>query len=179
MTTADLLGAAQLLVVVAYLWLAVASIVLAAVDIAVRRLPDGIVVPTFVALAVLFAAAAALGGDPAAFLRALAGAAALLLIYLIISVLSRGGMGFGDVKLAAVLGLATGWIGWEALVVGTVVGFVLGGLFGLALVVLGRAGRGSAVPFGPWMLAGAWAGILAGPAVWGWYAGGAGLGAIA
>ena len=65
------------------------------------------------------------------------------------------GMGFGDVKLAAVLGIALGWLGWGPFVVGAFSAFLLGGLFSIALLVIGRAGRKTGIPFGPWMILGA------------------------
>lgn len=68
----------------------------------------------------------------------------------------------GDVKLAGVIGLVLGWVGWSALAVGALAAFLLGGLVGLALIVLGRARRSTGIPFGPWMLGGAWVGILLG-----------------
>ncbi|HWL01223.1 MAG TPA: A24 family peptidase [Microbacteriaceae bacterium] len=166
---------AEILQLVAAGVLAAASIALAVIDIRTKRLPDRIVLPTLVVLAVLLAASAAVSGDLSSILRALAGAAVLFLLYLLISIASGGGMGFGDVKLAAVLGLATAWVGWDALVVGTAAAFVLGGLFGLVLLLLRRTDRRSAVPFGPWMLAGAWIGIALGPVVWHWYAALAGI----
>jgi leader peptidase (prepilin peptidase)/N-methyltransferase len=64
-------------------------------------------------------------------------------------------LGLGDVKLAAVVGLVTGWLGWGIAVVAAFLGFLLGGLAGVALVLAGRAGRRTAIPFGPFMLAGA------------------------
>ncbi len=73
------------------------------------------------------------------------------------------GMGFGDVKLAGVLGLYTGWLGWGAWAVGLFLGFFLGGLFGIALLAAKKGGRKTAVPFGPFMLVGALLGILVGP----------------
>ena len=175
MTVAAAPGLAGVLVLVAYLGLAVASVVLAVIDIRVRRLPDAIVLPTLAGLALLLAAAALVAGEATALLRGLVGAVALFALYLVIALLSRGGMGFGDVKLAAVLGLATGWVGWDALVVGSLTAFVLGGLFGVVMLAARRLARGGAVPFGPWMLAGAWIGILSGPAIWAWYAGLAGM----
>lgn len=69
-------------------------------------------------------------------------------------------MGGGDVKLAGVLGIALGWVGWSALAVGAVAGFVFGGLYGMLLLATRRAGRRTAVAFGPWMLLGAWTGIV-------------------
>jgi leader peptidase (prepilin peptidase)/N-methyltransferase len=68
-----------------------------------------------------------------------------------------------------VLGLFLGWLGWDVLVVGALAAFILGGLFGVALLIFRKAGRKTKVPFGPWMLAGAWVGIIAGHELAGWY----------
>ncbi len=64
-------------------------------------------------------------------------------------------MGFGDVKLAGVLGLVLGYLSWSALVIGAFLGFLLGALVGVAVIAAGRASRKSAIPFGPFMIAGA------------------------
>ena len=72
------------------------------------------------------------------------------------------GMGFGDVKLAGVIGLVTGYVGWGALAVGAFAAFVLAGGYGAVLLATGRGGRRSGIPFGPWMLAGGWVGLLVG-----------------
>jgi len=74
-------------------------------------------------------------------------------------------MGFGDVKLAGVLGGYLAWLGWGELVVGAFAAFLLGGLAGILLMVLRRAGRKSHIPFGPWMLLGALIAILWGGAL--------------
>jgi leader peptidase (prepilin peptidase)/N-methyltransferase len=71
-------------------------------------------------------------------------------------------MGLGDVKLAGVLGLYLGWLGWAPLVVGAFGAFLLGGLFGIGLLVTRKAGRRSSIPFGPWMLLAAWLGAFFG-----------------
>lgn len=160
----------SILELLAFAVLAAASAALAVIDVRTKRLPDRIVFPTFGVLLLLFTGAALVAHDLAPLWRALGGAAASVALYLVIALLSRGGMGLGDVKLAAVLGLAMAWMGWGALIVGTVSGFVLGGAFGLSALALRRVGRHTAVPFGPWMLLGAWIGILAGGAIWGWYA---------
>lgn len=161
---------AQAIVLFAFLWLAAASVALTVIDLDIHRLPDAIVLPTLVVLAVLFAAAAALTGDLWSILRAILGGASLFLFYLLLAIFSRGGMGYGDVKLAASLGIAMAWIGWDALGIGALAAFVFGGVFGVVLLATRRAGRRTAVPFGPWMIAGAWVGIVAGPAIWRWYA---------
>ncbi len=173
--TGALVVLGQCLALVAYLWLVAASIALAIIDLEVRRLPTAIVLPTVVVLAVLFAAAALLEGDLGALLRICIGGAALFVFYLLLFLVSRGGMGLGDVRLAAALGLAMAWIGWDALVVGALAAFVLGGVFGIVLIALRRARRRTAVPFGPWMLLGAWVGIIAGPGLWTGYLAALGL----
>lgn len=104
-------------------------------------------------------------------LRALIGGAVLFLLYDVVRWISPRGMGGGDVKLAGLVGTVLGWFGWGALVVGAFAAFALGAVFGIALIIAGRAKRSSGIPFGPWMLAGAWVGILIGERVGEWYAG--------
>ena len=160
-----------LVVTVAYLYLAAISIALALIDIDTHRLPNSIVLPSYVVVAVLFTAACLLGADWGALLRAAIGGAALYLFYFILRVVRPAGMGGGDVKLAGVLGAYLAWLGWGALAVGAFAAFLIGGVFGLALIAARKAGRKSAIPFGPFMLAGAWVGIIAGETIAGWYVG--------
>ncbi|WP_438353224.1 prepilin peptidase [Microbacterium sp. CJ88] len=147
-------------VLLAYAWLAVAGVALAVIDVRTHRLPDRIVLPGYAVGVVLLGLAALLSGDVQAFMVAVVGAIALFAFFLLLRVLSRSGMGGGDVKLAGVLGLFLGWIGWTAVLLGVFAAFLLGGLYAAALLVLRRGGRRTQVPFGPWMLAGAWIGIL-------------------
>jgi leader peptidase (prepilin peptidase)/N-methyltransferase len=79
------------------------------------------------------------------------------------------GMGLGDVALAPVLGLALGWLGWGPGLTGLLAGFVLGAVIGLLLMLVGRAGRRSRVPHGPFMLSGAALGMFAGQWLWDGY----------
>ena len=159
------LAAADGLEWIAFLYLGAVSIALAAIDIDVRRLPDRIVLPAVVVGVVLLGAADLLRADLVAFGTACAGAGATALLFAVLWFVKPGGMGLGDVKLAAVLGLFLGQLGLAQLIVGVTGGFVLGGVFGIGLLAVRRAGRGTAIPFGPWMLAGAWVGVLAGPAI--------------
>lgn len=85
------------------------------------------------------------------------------------------GMGLGDVALAPVLGLALGWLGWGPTLVGLLGGFVVGALVGAVLMVVGRAGRRTKVPHGPFMLLGAGLGLFAGGPLWSAYLGLVGL----
>jgi leader peptidase (prepilin peptidase)/N-methyltransferase len=71
-------------------------------------------------------------------------------------------MGFGDVKLALGIGAVLGWYGWGTVVLGTFAGFLFGGLYGLGLVLMRRAGRKTSIPFGPFLIAGAYVGLLIG-----------------
>lgn len=158
-------------VAVAYFYLAAISVALTLIDLDTHRLPNAIVLPSYIVLLALFTLACVLGGDWAALLRAAVAAGVLYGFYLILRLVRPGGMGGGDVKLAGVLGLALGWVGWGALLVGAFAAFLLGGVFGLALLAARRAGRKTAIPFGPWMIAGAWIGILIGEAVADWYVG--------
>ncbi len=158
--TAELVGA--VLQLLAFGYLAAISIVLSAIDLDVRRLPNAIVLPSYLVAAALLVPAALLSGRPEALIPAAVGMVASVLFYGILWVVAPGGMGLGDVKLAGVLGLYLGYLGWAQLLVGVGAAFTLGGVFGLVLIAIRRAGRKSTVPFGPWMFAGAWVGIIVG-----------------
>jgi leader peptidase (prepilin peptidase)/N-methyltransferase len=148
--------------VLAFLYLAAISIALALIDIDTHTLPNRLVVPAYVVGAALLGTAGILAGDSAALVRAAIGAAALWLAYAVLAFAYPAGMGLGDVKLAGVLGLFLGYLGWGQLIVGAFGAFLLGGVFSLGLLVLRKANRKSGIPFGPWMLGGAWIGALVG-----------------
>ncbi|RPE84436.1 leader peptidase (prepilin peptidase)/N-methyltransferase [Curtobacterium sp. PhB137] len=152
-------------VLVAMLYLMAVSVALALIDLDVHRLPNAIVLPAYPVLAALLTAASALSGDWGALLRAGAGLLVLGGGYLVLALAVPGGMGLGDVKLAGVLGLVLAYLGWGPLAVGAFGAFVLGGSFAIGLMVAGRAKRGSGIPFGPWMLGGAWLGVFIGQSV--------------
>jgi leader peptidase (prepilin peptidase) / N-methyltransferase len=150
---------------VAFLYLAAISVVLALIDLDTHTLPNRIVLPSYIVGVALLGAASILSGDYPALLRAGIGMAALWLAYLAMALAYPGGMGFGDVKLAGVLGLYLAWVGWGPLAVGAFAAFLLGGLFSIGLLIARKAGRKSGIPFGPWMLAGAWVGIFFGESI--------------
>ena len=147
---------------VAMLYLMAISVALALIDLEVHRLPNSVVLPAYPVIAVLLAVAAALSGDWGAVLRAGIGLVVLGGAYLALAIAVPGGMGLGDVKLAGVLGLVLAYLGWGPLAVGAFGAFVLGGTFAIGLIVVGRAKRGSGIPFGPWVLGGAWLGVFFG-----------------
>ena len=155
----------------AFLYLGAVGVALALIDLAERRLPDALVLPSYAVGIALLGVAAALGEDAASFLRALAGMVLLFAAYFALAVAYPAGMGFGDVKLAGVLGLYLGWLGWATLAVGGFLAFLLGGVVGAALLAVRRAGRKSAIPFGPFMLLGVLLAVLWGNQLAGAYAG--------
>nr|BFE84826.1 hypothetical protein GCM10020093_074270 [Planobispora longispora] len=155
----------------AYLYLTAIAVALTMIDLDVQRLPDAIVKPSYVVGALLLTPAVVAGADWTSALRGLAAMAVLFIFYLALALLYPGGMGFGDVKLAGLLGLYLGWLGWSAVVIGTFAAFLLGGIAGVALLATGRAGRKTAMPFGPAMLAGALLALFAAGPIAAWYGG--------
>jgi len=151
-----------LLLLPALLYLAAITIALALIDLDTHTLPNRIVLPAYPIGVLLLVVATIASGDWGDLLRASIGAAALFAFYLVLVLVYPGGMGLGDVKLAGVLGLFLGYLGWPALIIGAFAAFVLGGLYAIVLLVTRRVARTGGIPFGPWMLAGAWVGILGG-----------------
>lgn len=149
----------------AFLYLGAIGTALWMIDLDVKRLPNAIVLPSYGVAGGLLLAAAAFTGDWWSLLRAVLGMAALYGFYFVLALIYPAGMGFGDVKLAGVLGLYLGWLGWAEVVVGGFLGFLFGGAVGLGLMAVHRAGRKSQIPFGPFMLSGALAAILWGGAL--------------
>jgi leader peptidase (prepilin peptidase)/N-methyltransferase len=147
-------AAGTLLEVLAWLTFLGLGIALSVIDARTRRLPNRLVALLTAGGLIFFTSAAIVEQNLPALWRALAGLGISFAIYLVISLAARGGLGAGDVKLAAPVGLYLGWLGWEALVWGIVLAFVVGGMAGLALAARKRRLRGLTVPFGPFMLAG-------------------------
>lgn len=145
-----------------FLFVTAAGVALAAIDIDVKRLPNALVFPSYAIGLLGIALACLLGGEPRLLLRAVIGMAALFAFYFLLALIHPKGMGFGDVKLAGVLGLYLAYLGWDELAIGAFLGFLLGGVGGILLIVLGRGGMKSKIPFGPYMLAGALISVLVG-----------------
>ncbi|WP_024356828.1 prepilin peptidase [Leucobacter chironomi] len=169
---ADVEGPAFWLLLAAYLLLAVVSAVLAVIDLVSRTLPNAILLPSGAALLALVIATSAAAGDPGLLIRSVVCGLALATGYGLLWRCSPRSLGGGDVKLAALLGVALGPLGWGSALLGAVAPFLLGGVFAAGLLIVQglqhRAGSGAdprslaAFPFGPWMLAGAWTGVFAG-----------------
>jgi leader peptidase (prepilin peptidase)/N-methyltransferase len=84
-----------------------------------------------------------------------------LVFFLALSFMSKGGIGSGDVRLAPVLAMFLGWMGWSYVYMGLASGFILGGIWALALMFMGRANRSSHISFGPFLCVGAVATLFA------------------
>lgn len=136
---------------------------LAFVDLDVQRLPDAIQLPAYPVLAVLLAVCSYATGDWSPFARALLAGVALFLLFLVLAIMPGSGMGFGDVKLAGLLGMLLGWLSWTQVMWATLATFLIGGVVAVLVLALGRKGRRDDFAYGPSMLLGT-IGALAAPA---------------
>jgi leader peptidase (prepilin peptidase)/N-methyltransferase len=145
----------------ALLYFGAIGIALALIDLDCRRLPDAIVLPSYPVLVLLLTASAWWQGDWWSLARAGIGGAALFGFYLLLALAYPAGMGFGDVKLAGLLGAILAYLSWPALLIGAFGGFLLGAVAGVVVLATGRGGRKTALPFGPFMIAAALLAIFA------------------
>jgi leader peptidase (prepilin peptidase) / N-methyltransferase len=153
-----------------WLYLGVAGVALAYIDWRTRLLPTRLIAPSYTVVIVLALLASALSGDWFASVRALLGWLVAGGLYFVLWFIYPKGMGYGDVRLSGVIGIALGWLGWAELVVGVYAGFLLGAIGGGLLALLRVVDR-KKYPFGPFMLVGAVVGVLTGPAAEAWYLG--------
>lgn len=142
------------------------GVALAVIDWRTRLLPTRILAPTYVLVIALVLVCAAVTRDTGDLLRAGLGWLVAGGLFLLLWFIHPRGMGYGDVRLSGILGIALGYLGWGPLLVGVYAGFLLGGLGGGLLSAL-RIVKRKAFPFGPFMLIGALLGILVGAEVLG------------
>lgn len=140
---------------IAFGWLAVVGVALCAIDVRTHRLPNRLIYPAYAAVLISFLSGVLAGTDPARLGRSLLGTLALGGCYLLLALIAPGQLGLGDVKLAGLLGLALAWAGWRALLFGGCLAFLLSAGTSLLLLATRRITLKSAIPFGPFMLAGA------------------------
>ena len=155
----------------AFLVLAAGLVALSVIDLEHFLLPNRIVYPLAVGMLALLALAAV--GDDAwgAFGRAVLGGFAATVTLGVLHLVSPRSMGFGDVKLAFVLGLVLGWLGWSELVLGLFCGFLAGAVVGIALIAVRHRGRKDHLPFGPFLAFGTLVVLLWGDVILRWYRG--------
>jgi len=145
----------------------IALVMISAVDVERFLIPNRIVYPTLALVGPLLVVSSAVDDRWGSLGRAaIAGAAAFVGFFLVHVVVPRG-MGFGDVRLAGLIGLVTGWLGLGHAFVAFMAGFVLGAVIGIVVMLVTGGGRKTRVPFGPFLSVGAvvavlWGGPLAG-----------------
>ncbi len=153
-----------------WLFLVPVGIALAVVDWRTRLLPTKVIAPSYFVVIGLCLVGALIDGGTDDLVRAgwgwVVGGGVFLLLWLVYP----RGLGYGDVRLSGVLGIALGFVGWGALAVGLFAGFFLGGIGGALLSAL-RIVERKAYPFGPFMLVGALVGVLWGERIADWYVG--------
>jgi leader peptidase (prepilin peptidase)/N-methyltransferase len=155
----------------AYLWFVAVTMALILTDLDHKRIPNRILYPGTIAASVLLVGGAALDGQIGSLGRSFLGGLFFFGGLFLLALIARGGFGFGDVKLAFLLGLFMAFRGWEHLIVGVFLAFFLGGLAAILLLVTRKKGRKDAVPFGPSLIVGAWIGIAYGLEIAEWYLG--------
>ncbi len=145
--------------------LAPVGVALAVVDWRTKLLPSRIVLPATGGVLLLAAAGWAVTRDPDDLIRAAIGLVVVRSVFWVLWWFHATGMGFGDVRLAALLGGALGHLGWAELATGVYAGFLVFGLPGLLLAIIrrDRSLLKAPFPFGPAMLVGALLGIVLGP----------------
>lgn len=151
-----------------WLFLGVVGVALGYIDWRTRLLPTRIIAPSYAVVVALTVLASALAADWGALLGALYGWLVFGGVYVVLWFVYPRGMGYGDVRLSGVLGIALGWLGWAELLTGLYAGFLLGAVIGGGLSLLKIVDR-KRYPFGPFMLLGALAGVVVGPTIAGWY----------
>jgi leader peptidase (prepilin peptidase)/N-methyltransferase len=149
------------LIACAAAWLAICAVPLAVIDALAFRLPDPLTLAALAGTAAFLVAAAAASGDWAGLGRAAAGAAALGGLFLALALARPGSAGLGDAKLSVSLGALAAWAGWDVLLSALIAAFVLAAGYGLWLVASKGATLRARVPFGPFLLAGTLAAVVA------------------
>jgi leader peptidase (prepilin peptidase)/N-methyltransferase len=153
----------------AWLYFTAIGVALAAIDLELRRLPTAIITPSYIVLGVLLGLSAAGQHDGWSFVRAVIGAVALFGFFALVAVVYPAGMGFGDVRLAGLVGGVLAYLSWASLLIGAFAGFLIGAVVGVALIVARGGGRKTAVPYGPFMIAGALLALFVAEPIAHWY----------
>lgn len=149
----------------AYSWLAVVGILLAAIDWNSRQLPTKLLWTAGIILAALFGTAALVSRDAYPLIRSATSMLVLLTFYGTLYILRPGQLGGGDVRLGGLLGLALGWAGWPVVLAGTLFGWLAAAIAFAVLRLIRRTARNREVPLGPFLFIGALASLLASSAI--------------
>ncbi len=154
----------------AYLWFVAVTVTLTLTDMDTKLIPNRILYPGTVIAVVLLIGGGLIENGP--ILRAVGGGALYFVLLFVLALIARGGFGFGDVKLAFLLGMFAAYQSWDTLIVAIFAAFLLGGLVSLLLVVFRIRSRKDAIPFGPYLVLGAYVAIAWAGTISTWYLGG-------
>jgi leader peptidase (prepilin peptidase) / N-methyltransferase len=143
------------------------GVVLAYVDLRTRMLPNRLVFPAYAVVVPLALLGRPVSGDWDGVVGSTLGWAAGGGFFLLLWLLSPASLGYGDVRLAGLIGIVLGHLGWAPVLLGLWSGLLLGGVGGLLLRALDRH-RSRAYPLGPFLLLGVVVGVLLGPAAGSW-----------
>ncbi|MDJ0663681.1 MAG: A24 family peptidase [Acidimicrobiia bacterium] len=144
------------------------TLALALIDLDHQLIPNRVLFPGLGIAGGLLVLGSLLAGEGSGLLRGVLGSVLYFLVLLLVGLLARGGFGMGDVKLALLLGLFLGFVGWDALGVGAILAVVLGGVASVLLLVARRS-RKSKFAYGPFLVVGAWIALAWGTQIADWY----------
>jgi leader peptidase (prepilin peptidase)/N-methyltransferase len=150
---------------IAFCVLAAGLLALSWIDLRIKRLPREISYTTLAIGAPLLIVAALIRDEPRRIWTMVLGAVLATVFMYAVHVLSKGGMGDGDVRLSPLLGAYLGWLGLPFVPVGLFLAFLFGSIVGVVAMVVGRAGRKTAVPFGPFLALGTLVAVFIGRAI--------------
>jgi leader peptidase (prepilin peptidase)/N-methyltransferase len=130
-------------------------VAIGAVDLERKIIPNRIVYPTLALLVPLLVLSSGFDDRWSSAARAAIGGAGAFAAFFAVHAAVPKGMGFGDVRLAGLVGVATGWLGYGQLFVSFLSAFVLGAAIGVIAIVVSGSGRKTRIPFGPFLALGA------------------------
>ncbi len=145
-----------------YVWM---LLIVSAIDYETRRIPNALTYPLTPALLILLVGACLLNGEPGRIVSVLVGGVGAFAFLLLLAFINPRGMGMGDVKYAAFLGMGLGYVGLGNVVVGMFGAFLLGSVVSIVLIATKLRTRKDMVPFGPFLSAGAFLALLYGQAL--------------
>ena len=137
-------------------------LVLTFIDLRTHRLPREVTYIVMIIGAVLLSVAAIVDDQPRRIYMAALGAVISVSVMSVLYLLSRGGLGDGDVRMSPLLGMYLGWLNPGLALVGLLYGFILAALVSAMLMIFGTANRRTAIAFGPFLALGTLAAILHG-----------------
>jgi leader peptidase (prepilin peptidase)/N-methyltransferase len=153
----------------AYLYLAAVGVVLGLVEFDVRRVPDSIVLPSYVVSVLLLMPAGAASADWRTATRALVSMALLWLVFFAMALAYPSAVAFGDAKFAGLIGLYLGWLSWGTFVIGAFAAFVIAAVGQGTVAIRGRSGTAQAVPFAPCLVGAAVLALFVAVPITSWY----------